>query len=64
MADVTLAGVALRRARAAQAQAELRRAIVSAHQSGYSLRELADAAGVSHMTVKRIIAAEQERESS
>ena len=30
-------------------------AIREAHRAGASLRELADASGVSHMTVKRII---------
>lgn len=34
-------------------------AIREAHRAGASLRELADASGISHMTVKRIVDREQ-----
>jgi DNA invertase Pin-like site-specific DNA recombinase len=48
--------VASRLARKAQKVAEQRdEAIRSASEAGGSLREIADATGTSHMTVKRII---------
>lgn len=39
--------------RAAEAKADLERAVVDAIHQGYSLRAIAEHAGISHMSVKR-----------
>ena len=51
--EVHLDGLARLAKRAAQAKADLERAIVDAIHQGYSLRAIAEHADISHMSVKR-----------
>ena len=41
------------------ARAELRQAIVKAHQAGYSYRAIAQAAGISHQRVAQLVQKEE-----
>lgn len=56
MTDRTLAVVASRARKAREAVAFRNAAILAAHEAGHSLRTIAEAAGVSHQTVKNLLA--------